>query len=135
MRLKKYQCLYLWLTMKHFRSALSDAFFFYIQGSEVMSGLEIFVWAIIGGAIVAGISVIAGYSIKEIPSTKQISRDFLIGAAFTGFAYPLIPDTFDTMKTAATSTASSFDLKSALSSASTATSGFDPGVKVGPANF
>ena len=96
-----------------------------------MSGLEIFVWAIVGGAIVAGLSLVAGYSIKEVPSTKQISRDFLIGAVFTGFAYPLIPDTFDAMKTAATSTATTFDLTTLASSASA----FDPGVKVGPANF
>lgn len=109
-------------------------FFSRSRGQKLtMGGLEIFVWAIVGGAIVAAISVVAGYSIKEIPSTKQISRDFLIGAAFTGFAYPLIPDTFDAMKTAATSTASSFDLSTLASTTSVAA--FDPGVKVGPANF
>ena len=100
-----------------------------------MQGLEIFVWAIVGGTIVAVLSVIAAYSQKESPSTKRISRDFLIGAAFTGFAYPLIPDTFDAMKTAATSTASSFDLKSSLGNSSSAVTAFDPGVKVGPADF
>ena len=100
-----------------------------------MPGLELFVWAIVGGAIVAALSVVAAYSIKETPSTKQISRDFLIGAAFTGFAYPLIPETFDAMKTAATSTASSFDLTTALASTASAVTAFDPGVKVGPANF
>ena len=99
-----------------------------------MSALEIFVWAILGGLIVAGLSAAAAFSIKESPSTKQISRDFLIGAAFTGFAYPLIPETFDAMKTAATSTASSFDITTALAS-SASLAAFDPGVKVGPANF
>ena len=96
-----------------------------------MPGLELFVWAIVGGAIVAGLSVVAAYSQKEPASTKRISRDFLIGAAFTGFAYPLIPETFDAMKTAATSTATTFDLTTLATSASA----FDPGVKVGPANF
>ena len=97
-----------------------------------MPGLELFVWAIVGGAIVAGLSVVAAYSQKEPASTKRISRDFLIGAAFTGFAYPLIPETFDAMKTAATS--KTFDLSTLATSAS-AISSFDPGVKVGPANF
>ena len=96
-----------------------------------MSGLEIFVWAILGGTFVAVLSAVAAYSQKEVPSTKRVSRDFLIGAAFTGFAYPLIPDTFDAMKSAATSRAG--DLTTAI--VSNTVSSFDPGVKIGPANF
>ena len=70
---------------------------------------------------------------KESPSNKQLSRDFLIGAAFTGFLYPLIPETFDEVRSALTTTAGG--LQQSISSATTTLSVADPGVKVGPANF
>jgi hypothetical protein len=95
-----------------------------------MTSLEIFVWAIAGGAFVMFLSAAAAFSQKDTPSKKQLSRDFILGAAFTGFVYPLIPDTFSDIKGLVTSTAG--DLQTSITSA---TSSYDPGVKVGPANF
>lgn len=85
--------------------------------------LELFVWAIIGGLFVTILSASTTYYQKLVPSNKQLSRDFLIGAAFTGFLYPIIPESFDEIKTTFNSTA-----EAVIPS-------IDPGVKVGPANF
>jgi len=107
-----------------------------------MPYLELFVWAIIGGLIVAVLSAIAIYYNKEEPNMRHLSRDFILGAATTGFLYPLIPESFDDMK-ALLSTAGS-DLGDKVGSVITATAtaaksaagtGLDPGVQVGPANF
>jgi len=95
-----------------------------------MTGLEVFVWAIAGGFFIAIVSAAAAYYTNNIASNKQLSRDFLMGAAFTGFVYPLIPETFDDMKGVLSSTASS---AANVVSATVAT--YDPDVKVGPANF
>ena len=69
---------------------------------------------------------------------KHLSRDFILGAATTGFLYPLIPESFDDMKSVI-STAGS-DLGEKMVSVVTATAAAagtsaDPGVQVGPANF
>jgi formate/nitrite transporter FocA (FNT family) len=93
------------------------------------ASLEIFVWAIIGGLFVAILSAAAVYYNNQLPTNKQLSRDFLIGSAFTGFLYPLIPESFDEIKNIVTSTAT--DLKSAHSGLSSG----DPGIKIGPPNF
>jgi hypothetical protein len=94
--------------------------------------LEIFLWAIAGGLFIATISGTAAYYQKIVPSNKQLSRDFLLGAAFTGFLYPLIPESFDDIKDALKTTAG--DIQNGISTRNI-TSGIDPGVKVGPANF
>jgi len=109
-----------------------------------MTTLELFVWAISGGLIVAILSAIALYYNKEEPNVKHLSRDFILGATFTGFLYPLIPESFDDMKSVI-STAGS-ELTDKVTSAVASTSGViasaagtglkaDPGVQVGPANF
>ena len=96
-----------------------------------MASLEIFVWAILGGLFVAILSASAVYYNNQLPTNKQLSRDFLIGAVFTGFLFPLIPDSFDEIKNVISSTA--IDISSRPSLESLVSS--DPGVKIGPANF
>lgn len=96
-----------------------------------MSSLELFVWAIAGGVFVATITAAVAYYQKSAVSNKHLSRDFLLGAAFTGFVYPLIPDTFSDIKGVISSTAGGLQ----TSIVTAATSSYDPGVKVGPANF
>jgi len=91
--------------------------------------LEVFIWIVIGGIIVAALGAGSVYYVQETPTNKQLTRDFIIGAAFTGFLYPLIPESFDEMKSAITATAGELNTK--LSSGST----LDPDVKIGPANF
>jgi O-antigen/teichoic acid export membrane protein len=100
-----------------------------------MPYLELFVWAIVGGLIVAVLSTIAVYYNKEEPNMKHLSRDFILGAATTGFLYPLIPESFDDMKSVISTAGSDLGEKvtSAITAASSATT--DPGVQVGPANF
>jgi hypothetical protein len=66
-----------------------------------MASLEIFVWAILGGLFVAILSASAVYYNNQLPTNKQLSRDFLIGSVFTGFLYPLIPESFDEIKNVA----------------------------------
>ena len=93
--------------------------------------MELLIWIVIGGLVVCGISSGLLYYINETPSSKQLSRDFLIGAIFTGFLHPLIPDTFDEVKNLIGSTAG--DLQKSIVNTNTDLS--DPNVKVGPANF
>ena len=114
------------------RCASLCALFFYHERSEVrMNALEVFIWAIAGGLLVTALSAAAVLYQKESPSNKQLSRDFLIGAAFTGFLYPLIPETFDEVRSALTTTAGGLQQSIVATTLSVA----DPGVKVGPANF
>jgi hypothetical protein len=89
--------------------------------------LELFVWAIVGGLFVTILSALTSYYQKQSPSNKQLSRDFLIGAIFTGFVYPIIPESFDEIKSSIQSTADKIQITSSPVT--------DPGVKVGPANF
>jgi hypothetical protein len=99
-----------------------------------MPYLELFVWAMVGGLIVAVLSAIAVFYNKEEPNMKHLSRDFILGAATTGFLYPLIPESFDDVKTIISTVGS--DLTSKVTSVvSSAGSTVDPGVQVGPANF
>jgi hypothetical protein len=102
-----------------------------------MTTLELFIWAISGGIIVAMLSAIAVFYNKEQPNVKHLSRDFILGATMTGFLYPLIPESFDDMKVALSTAGSGLTDKvtAAVVSASTASLGADPGVQVGPANF
>ena len=95
---------------------------------------EIILWAVIGGLLVAALSGVAVFYNKETPTVKHLSRDFIIGAATTGFLYPLIPDTFDDLKSSLGSIAGSGSGAIADTLKIAATSG-DPGVKVGPPNF
>ena len=60
--------------------------------------LELFVWAIVGGLFLTILSAVTTYYQKETPSNKQLSRDFLIGAIFTGFVYPIIPESLMKLK-------------------------------------
>jgi len=106
-----------------------------------MPYLELFVWAIVGGLIVAVLSAIAVYYNKEEPNMKHLSRDFILGAATTGFLYPLIPESFDDMKSVISTAGSDLGEKvgsvisATTAGASAAGTGLDPGVQVGPANF
>ena len=106
-----------------------------------MPYLELFVWAIVGGLIVAVLSAIAVYYNKEEPNMKHLSRDFILGAATTGFLYPLIPESFDDIKSVLSTAGSDLGEKvgsvvSATSEAIAATAtATDPGVQVGPPNF
>jgi hypothetical protein len=103
-----------------------------------MGSLELFVWAIVGGLIVAILSAIAVYYNKEEPNMKHLSRDFILGAATTGFLYPLIPESFDDMKSVLTTAGSDLGEKMVsvvTATAAAASTSADPGVQVGPANF
>jgi hypothetical protein len=93
--------------------------------------LEVFMWIIVGGLFVAVLGAGSLYYVNEIPTNKQLSRDFIIGALFTGFLYPLIPESFNEMKGIITSTAG--DLQTTL--VTNAVSSSDPDIKIGPANF
>jgi hypothetical protein len=97
-----------------------------------MTPLELFVWAIAGGLLVAGLSALAVLYNKEEFNMKHLSRDFILGAATTGFIYPLIPDSFDDVKSVVQSATSNMNLGTELMSKLSAS---DPGVKIGPANF
>lgn len=93
--------------------------------------LDLFVWAIIGGLFLSVLSGLTAMYQGQQASNKQLSRDFLIGAVFTGFLFPLIPESFDEIKTTLATTAS--DLTSGTGLRPLVSS--DPGVKIGPANF
>jgi hypothetical protein len=96
-----------------------------------MASLEVFVWGIIGGVFLTILSALASKYQGQEATNKQLSRDFLIGAVFTGFLFPLIPESFDEIKTTIATTASDLTSGTGLGSVSTS----DPGVKIGPANF
>jgi hypothetical protein len=106
-----------------------------------MATSELILWAVIGGLIVAVLSMMAVVYNKQEQNMKHIGRDFILGAATTGFLYPLIPESFDDMKMAVTGLGGSNNLVDTLKDAvsavasSAAGTGLDPGVKVGPANF
>jgi hypothetical protein len=106
-----------------------------------MATIELFLWAIAGGLLVTTISAGAVMYNKEAPNTKHLSRDFILGAALTGFLYPLIPDSFDDMRAALTtaggglSTRITDGISTTLATTSGVMNAVDPGVKVGPANF
>jgi len=89
-----------------------------------MTNLEIFLLAIFGGLFVALLSGGITYYKEGSPSTKQLSRDFLLGSIVTAFLYPMLPESMD-------------NVKDILTAEATATSSgmIDPGVQVGPANF
>jgi len=91
---------------------------------------EIFLWALAGGILVAVVSAAAIYSQKEEMNVKKLSRDFLIGAAFTGFFYPMIPETFQEIQ------GSMSDAAAAVSKVATSTQlTLDSDIKIGPPNF
>jgi len=101
-----------------------------------MASLEVFVWAIVGGLFVAILSAAAVYYNNQLPTNKQLSRDFLIGSAFTGFLFPLIPESFDEIKNVVSSTASDIQASVPIAlSGSLSSTALDPGIKIGPANF
>uniref|UniRef100_A0A6C0ANR4 Uncharacterized protein n=1 Tax=viral metagenome TaxID=1070528 RepID=A0A6C0ANR4_9ZZZZ len=93
--------------------------------------LEVFIWIIVGGMIVAILGAGSVYYLNEIPTNKQLSRDFIIGALFTGFLYPLIPESFDEMKVILSSTAG--DIQKNIVSTNSGIG--DQDIKIGPANF
>ena len=95
--------------------------------------LEAFLWIIIGGLFVAILGAGSVYYLNEIPTNKQISRDFIIGSLFTGFLYPLIPESFDEIKGVITSTAG--DIQKSLVSTNAVSGLGDTDIKIGPANF
>ncbi|NDB85001.1 MAG: hypothetical protein EB127_20215 [Alphaproteobacteria bacterium] len=106
-----------------------------IRSEVAMASLEIFVWAIIGGLFVAALSAAAFYYNNDFPTKKQLSRDFLIGSAFTGFLYPLIPETFDEVKNTVVSTANDIQKNVPIGLSGSIIQTSDPGIKIGPANF
>ena len=95
--------------------------------------MEIFLWALAGGMVVAVISAAAIYSQKEEMNMKKLSRDFLIGAAFTGFFYPMIPETFQEIQGTVSNAASV--VSHVATSASAAALSVESDVKIGPPNF
>ena len=95
--------------------------------------LEVFLWIIVGGLFVAILGAGSVYYLNETPTTKQLSRDFIIGSLFTGFLYPLIPESFDEIKGVITSTAG--DLQKSLVSTNAVSGLADTDIKIGPANF
>jgi hypothetical protein len=90
--------------------------------------LELFVWAIVGGLFLALLGGAAVYYRTQTLSTKQLSRDFIVGAAVTGIMFPLLPETLSDMQGAIPTIHSE-------TSTALASSGIDPDVKIGPANF
>jgi len=94
---------------------------------------EIFLWALAGGILVAVVSAAAIYSQKEEMNVKKLSRDFLIGAAFTGFIYPMIPETFQEIQGSMSDAAAA--VSKAASSAASSQLTVDSDIKIGPPNF
>jgi hypothetical protein len=92
--------------------------------------LELFVWAVVGGIFVAILSTCGSYYLNESPSNKQLSRDFLIGATFTGLLFPLIPESFNEIKEVITTTAETIQASSGVPGIRV-----DQDIKIGPANF
>jgi hypothetical protein len=95
--------------------------------------MQLFLWALAGGILVCLMSAIAVVVQKETPTVKHLARDFLLGTAFTGFVYPLIPETFDEVKDALGAKAG--DLVSSVATTTQSLSVGDPGVQIGPPNF
>jgi len=95
---------------------------------------EIILWAAIGGLILLVLSTAAAFYNKEVLTVKHMSRDFIIGAATTGFIYPLIPETFDDLKSSIVSLRGS-SVGTIADTLNIAGGSADPGVKVGPPNF
>lgn len=88
--------------------------------------LELFIWALVGGLFLAILGAAAVYyKQKDMPSAKQLSRDFILGAAVTGILYPILPENIDAIQRGVISEVSTAPLMT----------GLDPGVQVGPANF
>ena len=92
--------------------------------------LEIFVWAIFGGLFLALIGGGALYYNNKDISTKQLSRDFILGAIATAMLYPILPESLD-MKTLGVA----LPTETLTAEKLVSFSGPDPGVQVGPANF
>ena len=96
--------------------------------------IELYIWILVGGLFVLGLSCGFTYYKKDTPSQKQMIRDFLFGAAATGFLYPLIPESFDDMKEMFKSTAN--DIKTSIDKTELSLITLDdPRVKIGPPNF
>ena len=95
--------------------------------------LQIFLWALAGGMLVAALSALALVVQKEQLNMRHMGRDFILGAAFTGLVYPLIPETFEEVKDVVTSKAG--DLVSTVASTAVIATSGDPGVQIGPPNF
>ena len=91
-----------------------------------MSNLEVFVYAILGGLFVVLLSSGIRFYKSETPTTKELSRNFILGAAVTGFLYPNLPENLDGVKEILTAEGGPVSAKSVR---------FDLDVKVGPANF
>ena len=91
-----------------------------------MSNLEVFVYAILGGFFVLLVSSGIRFYKSETPTTKEMSRNFILGAAVTGFLYPNLPDSLDGVKEILTAEGGPVSTKSVR---------FDSDVKIGPANF
>jgi hypothetical protein len=56
-------------------------------------------------------------------------------SAFTGFLYPLIPETFDEVKNTMVSTANDIQKNVPIGLSGSIMQAGDPGIKIGPANF
>ena len=91
-----------------------------------MNPLEVFLWAIFGGLFVVLLSSGAMYYKNQTPTTKEVSRNFILGAAVTGILYPILPESLDGVKDILTAEGIPESVKSVR---------FDSDVKVGPANF
>ena len=88
----------------------------------------LFVWAFLGGLFLAALGAGFLYYKTESYSKKQLSRDFILGTLLTGLLYPVLPESLNEIQTVLPSIPS-------LTADIPHTSGLDPGVQVGPANF
>lgn len=95
--------------------------------------LQVLLWALAGGMLVAAISAAVTTFKKDEQNIKHLGRDFVLGALVTGFAYPMIPETFDEMKDVITTKTGDIVSQVATTTASVASG--DPGVRIGPPNF
>jgi len=97
-----------------------------------MNQLEVFLWAIFGGLFVVLLTAGTTFYKNGTQSTKQLSRDFILGALVTGILYPMLPESFNGVKDILTAEG----IQGSIGSATITHSGsLDPGVQIGPANF
>jgi hypothetical protein len=95
--------------------------------------LQIFLWALAGGMLVAALSAMVVVFQRDKPTIKHMGRDFILGAAFTGLVYPWIPETFEEVKEVVTAKAG--DLVSTVATTAASAASGDPGVQIGPPKF
>ena len=85
----------------------------------------------LGGAVIASLGALSEYAQKnELPNTKSVMRDFLIGSILVLFVLQVLPESVSTIFSYLPSFQS---LQESLPTMSTSSS--DPDLQVGPARF